>query len=376
MRVTRTLFIWLPLNIAAALTAITTPPSDAQMVYETAGWGTTAVPLLNFSSDDGTGYGLRANLFEYDGESVPYRRKFSTQVFVTTKGKWVHRILVDTPKLRPGQRLEAELVYRKEDFANYYGGLSDEDIEDYARDEKTFRQAFPELKVKWIRTLRLPWRLRVGGRLSHNDIEPNAARSILSDSPPLGGDGGTFAQLNSSLRYDTRDNYNNATSGILEELLVDIGVGGGGDYRGAMVSFDHRHFLPVAQGQVVVAHHLSIDWTLGNRPFYEELELGGSSTVRGVASARDRGEARVLLNGELRWRGLPVRRRQHIYLGLVAFGDFGQIFERDVLPDGGEWRRGSGMGLRLHWQSTIVRADYGSSSTGRTAIYITFSQVF
>ena len=98
--------------------------------------------------------------------------------------------------------------------------------------------------------------------------------------------------------------------------------------------------------------------------------------MRGLHAGHVRGEGRLLFNGELRWRGLPVRRRQHIYLGLVAFGDFGQIFERDALPDGGEWRRGSGMGLRLHWQSTIVRADYGSSSTGRTAIYITFSQVF
>ena len=34
-----------------------------------------------------------------------------------------------------------------------------------------------------------------------------------------------------------------------------------------------------------------------------------------------------------------------------------------------------GAGLRYHWHSTIVRADYGASKN-RTAIYITFSQVF
>jgi len=33
------------------------------------------------------------------------------------------------------------------------------------------------------------------------------------------------------------------------------------------------------------------------------------------------------------------------------------------------------MGLRCHWQSTIVRADYGTSGD-RRALYITFSQVF
>ena len=174
--------------IAAALAFAWACPSDARPVHETVGWRPTAIPLLNFSSDDGTGYGLRANLFEYDGQSVPYRRKYSAQLFMSTKGKWVHRVLVDTPEFRPGRRLEVELVYEKEDFANYYGGLSDEDIAKYSRDQKTFRHAFPELKVKWIRTLRFPWRLRIGGRLSHNDIEPNAADGVLSalDSPRRG----------------------------------------------------------------------------------------------------------------------------------------------------------------------------------------------
>ena len=362
------------LKIAATLAFAGACPSGARQVHETVGWRPTMIPLLNFSSDDGTGYGLRANLFEYDGQSVPYRRKYSAQVFITTKGKWIHRVLVDTPEFRPGRRLEVELVYEKEDFANYYGGLSAEEIARYSRDQRTFRQAFPELKVKWIRTLRFPWRLRIGGRLSHNGIEPNAADGILSVLDPLGADGGAFAQFVGSLRYDTRDNYNNATSGVLEELLVDFGIGGGGDYRGATFSFDHRHFHTLGGG-LVAANRLRVNWTIGDLPFYEELDMGGSGTVRGLASARDRGEARIVFNGELRWRGLPIWRRQHLYLGLVAFGDVGQIFARDALPTSDGWRRGSGMGLRCHWQSTIVRADYGTSGD-RRAIYITFSQVF
>ena len=77
------------LNLATILAFAWACPSDARPVHETVGWHPTAVPLLNFSSDDGTGYGLRANLFEYDGQSIPYRRKCSAQVFISTKGKWV-----------------------------------------------------------------------------------------------------------------------------------------------------------------------------------------------------------------------------------------------------------------------------------------------
>ena len=91
---------------------------------------------------------------------------------------------------------------RRRISANYYGGLSDEDIAGYSRDQKTFRHAFPEFKVKWIRTLRFPWRLRIGGRLSHNDIEPNAADGILSALDPLGAGRGRVSP-NSSVRCAT-----------------------------------------------------------------------------------------------------------------------------------------------------------------------------
>lgn len=361
--------------ILVALTAVCLPAAEAQKAHETSGTRTTAIPLLNFSSDDGTGYGVRVNVFEYDGTSVPYRRKYSAQAFVTTEGKWVHRLLLDTPRFRTNERLEAELVFEKEEFANYYGSLSDEASAAYSKEQRTFRQAFPALKVKWIRTLRAPWRVRVGGRLSHRDITPNARTgSLLRDLNPLGADGGILAQVHAAVRYDTRDNYNNATSGILQEALVEFGAGGGGKYHGATVSYQQRHFLPLSNS-VVFAHRLLVDWTLGDLPFYEELELGGSSTVRGAASARERGEARVLLNTELRWRGLSLWERKRMYLGVILFGDVGQIFARDTLPDSGDWRRGNGLGLRYQWHSTIVRADYGSSA-GRTAIYITFAQVF
>ncbi len=365
----------------AGLLLLRPAPADAGPAHESTGWRPTAIPLLNFSSDDGTGYGLRANLYEYDGRTVPYRRKYSAQLFFTTRGKWVHRLLMDTPRFRGrGDRLELELVYEKEEFANYYGGLSKAETRGLDRDQKTFSRAFPEFKLRWIRPLGsrrgpTPWRLRLGSRLSYHEITPNAdAGNILAEINPLGAGGGPLAQASASLRYDTRDNYNDTSAGLLEELLVEYTFGAGGDYHGVQARLEHRHFASPLPG-IVAAHRLALDWTAGDLPFFEELELGGSSTVRGLPKARDRGETRVLLNGELRWRGLRLSAAQSMYLGGLLFADAGQIFGRGEWPARGDWRRGAGLGLRFLWQSTIVRADHGFSSGG-SGIYITFSQVF
>ncbi len=285
------------------------------------------------------------------------------------------RLLMDTPRFRGGgDRLEVELVYEKEEFANYYGGLSKAETRGLDRGQRTFTQAFPELKVRWIRPLGsaggpTPWRLRLGSRMSYHEITPNAeAGNILAEQDPLGADGGPLAQAGAALRYDTRDNYNDSSSGLLEELVVQYTLGAGGDYNGLQARLEHRHFASLLPG-LVAAHRIALDWTAGDLPFFEELALGGSSTVRGLPKARDRGETRVLLNGELRWRGVRLSSAQNIHLGGLLFADAGQIFA------GGEWRRGAGLGLRFLWQSTIVRADHGFSGGG-SGLYITFSQLF
>jgi len=359
--------------IAAAIA--TASPAAAARPHDSVGWRSTAVPIVNFSSDDGTGYGLRLNLYEYDGDAVPYRRKYSAQVFATTGGKWVHRLLVDLPHLRPGERLEAELAYEKEEYANYHGGLPDARLELYSRNQKTFRQAMPQARATWTRSLTEPWRWRLEARISHASIEPNAGiGSVLRDLDPPGRSGGVFCTVKTALRRDRRDNYNDSQSGQLASLEVAYGFGRDGWPGGVRTGVEHRGFRRLAPG-VVLAHWLRGDAVSGNQPFYEELSLGSSSTVRGLAAARDRGECRLVGNVELRAAGLPLWPRRQVHLGAVVFLDGGQIFTLEDGPTHDHWRRGQGLGLRLHWHSTIVRADY-SRSGDRTGLYITFGQVF
>ena len=102
------------------LALLTYPPLTfaADVAHETQGLKFTVLPLAGFSSDDGPGYGIKTNLYDYDGSTVPYRIAISAQAFFTTKGKWSHRFKIDFPEFRPGNRVEFDFRYDKEDFTS------------------------------------------------------------------------------------------------------------------------------------------------------------------------------------------------------------------------------------------------------------------
>jgi outer membrane protein assembly factor BamA len=346
---------------------------------KTTGWRYTPIPLLNYTSDDGMGYGLRVGVYEYDGQTVPYKRAYKAQVFMTTEGKWAHLLSMDVPNFFPGQRVEIEAALDKQEFANYYGELTNRQVDSLhlTKNQRTFKNVSPNIEIKWIRGLRSAWQYRAGAGIKYTSIKPNARNgNILDTIRPVGFDGGVLFRINSSLRYDSRDNYLNSSKGIFDELLLEYKFGGGGDFSGWQLSYEHRHFIPLGES-FVFGYRVAADQTFGNIPFYDELKLGGDNSVRGMPAARVRGQGRFLLNSELRWKGVRISDRRNMYLGFLAFGDAGQIFKRKdgptLNPD--QWHAGGGAGMRFYWHSTIIRIDYGYSEGG-TGLYILFSQVF
>ena len=145
--------------MAAILALALACPSGARPVHETVGWRPTMIPLLNFSSDDGTGYGLRANLFEYDGHSVPYRRQYSAKYLSQPRASGYTACSSIRPNSGPAKGLRSNWSMRRRILPITTAASATRKIAGYSQDQRTFRQAFPEFKVKWIRTLRFPWRL-------------------------------------------------------------------------------------------------------------------------------------------------------------------------------------------------------------------------
>lgn len=345
---------------------------------KTAGWRYTPIPLVNYTSDDGLGYGMRVGIYEYDGKTVPYKRSYKAQVFMTTEGKWAHLLSMDVPNFFPGQRVEVEAALDKHEFANYYGELTNRQVDSLhlTKNQRTFRTLSPNFDVKWIRSLKSPWQHRIGAGIKYTSITPNArSGNILDTIRPVGFDGGLLVKMNTSLRYDTRDNYLNSSKGLFEEFLVEYKFGGGGDFNGWLLSYEHRHFVPISE-PFVFGYRMQADQTFGKIAFFDELKLGGDNSVRGMPAARVRGQGRFLFNSEFRWQGVRLSDRRNMYLGMLVFGDAGQIFKRkDGLSLTNNWHGGVGAGLRFYWHSTIIRVDYGYAEGG-TGLYILFSQVF
>lgn len=343
--------------------------------HKTVGRRLTALPLVGFSSEDGPGYGFRVNLFGYDGESIPYRWATAVQAYVTTKGKWAHMVMLDCPEIRPGERIEILLRHDKEDSGNYFGELSDDQIKPFSREEQTFRHVYPTLTANWIRTMQHPWGLRVGTEIGYTKVTPNASDGGLpAQLNPLGVDGGWLYSLEGALRYDTRRDYVDTKSGLFEEITLRYSLGNGGNYHGGQIIHDHRHFIGLGESWVL-GQRLKTTISFGDLPFYEKPKLGSSRTVRGLAADRHRDGGRILLNSELRWRGLMLHEKRSLLGGIGLFVDGGHVFSPSGGPRWSGWKWSVGGGPRIYWYSTIVRLDIGVTN-GNSELYMRFAQVF
>ncbi|WP_163862160.1 Omp85 family outer membrane protein [Myxococcus eversor] len=413
------------------------PPIEALVPPPRTGWRVQGLPLLNFNSDEGFGYGARLLLVDAgDGTYRPYRHSLIAQFFQTTRGVATHRLMMDAPRFFDSDwRLGLDLSFINERFSPYFGqgaaaGYEPdfaqcddreqlEDARDVCAGNPSFRglryysfeqRTLPSVVFNARRTLRGPLQVSVGyrfrltrirsrysakdlGQSRDSRLEEDARAGLLTGLEAGGGEG-TFrtAEVTAGLLWDSRDNEPAPVRGMFHELAVRGAVGATGSsfsYWGSTANL--RFYHPLGHERLVAALRLMADVLGGDVPFFLLSGFGGVEwrdgwggvgglfTARGLLKNRLQGEVKTVGNGELRWRFLDVRPwEQRLEFTLVAFLDAGQVWTDLRFRDKGLFRYAGGGGLRVAWDNAfIVRADYGvSPRDGTSAFYLDFNHMF
>lgn len=426
----------LVLPAAAADDAASEPPArTGPSTPLRTGWGFAGLPLVNFSSDVGLGYGLRGAAYDYGDGQVPYRYAIVATYFATTGGQQKHSLKLDAPRfLGTPWRFDVKLYYQQELFMPFYGvgnassnepqvpplgfeqGLPcDREGVDQSKCDPDARFYTNDLIAPYLffnarRDIEgTPWKLfggykfRLAKIVDHPERSPNTfVDTKLRLDKPLGWDCGRggksmcrTAWLDAGIVYDTRDLEPAPMSGMFHELSLrgaSKWLGSSFNYGG--VNLHLRAYLSLTSDKrLVFASRFLADVLFGDVPFYEQgyygglapdEAIGGSESVRGQLRLRYIGNVKVMESVELRWMFLKLSPgTQKVDFTFQVSADAGRVWSKlpgDPALDGTGMglHFGLGAGLRIAWNDNfIVRVDFapelGSQDGG---LYITFDHVF
>ncbi|MBI1930376.1 BamA/TamA family outer membrane protein [Candidatus Poribacteria bacterium] len=371
----------------AQLTWAESPPART-------GFSVAGLPLTNYNSDEGLGYGANLALYNYaSGGYSPYFYLTQAEVFLTTRGKDYAFLFFDSPHLIPQYRLSAELRFENDVFSPFYGvgeqTKFDKDFTDESAkafiDEHYY--SFGRERLKLTADLqRFVWQRRlralVGLGVFRTEITPNEKRSLLREQGPLGIEGGWTNYLKFGLVYDTRDNEPAPTRGAWSEVIVETSNKLlGSDYTFNRVTVTDRRYYRILK-ELVYANRVVFETMSGDVPFYEmspfassfkrEEGLGGAKSMRGLPRNRFIGKTKLFANLELRWTMFRFQKwNQDFFVATNIFADIGRVWKENPTLTLKDFQLARGGGVRLGWnQNFIVAVDVGNSKEAPFALYI------
>jgi outer membrane protein assembly factor BamA len=376
----------LPALMGAATLAAQAPQAPAPRGHET-----IALPVLNFNSDEGVGYGALLQVYDYGAGVRPYRYTIQPTLEFTTKGRRDFTVFFDAPSVMgSGWRLDAFLGREQELAAPYYG-LGNDAVHDKALEDDPnphyyrYGRQRERLAANVQRRLGSS-KLRVLGGLGFahvtTDATPFDSGTTLFAQDFPNQPGGSHFSGRGGLVYDSRDREIGPHSGWWSEVLAQAVSGSGGSSAYSRVTATARRYTPITQ-RLTGASRFLVQQASGDVPIYDlatvqssyqgDEGLGGSKNLRGIPKNRVMGKGLVLLNNELRWRVTDFRLiRRSAFLMLSGFVDAGRVWDQSIRV--GELTKdlwmGYGGGVRLGLgESSVIAMDIGHSSSA-TQLYL------
>ncbi len=413
--------------------------SPEDLLKKQEGWYATGLPLVNYTTDSGLGYGLRLYLYN-NGEranpnftKTPYFVRTYGQFFETTNGQAYHEFNLDMPYFFDTRwRLKNETSYKYALNANYFGlgaksadsGLTDAMGQRYSTHEdyevfldsgaadalslKFDNYQYRKLSTRWLASREvLDWLEIVTGfeigqvgiedwagkTIDEGDLKgTSAATRLTRDREALvGTDGGWTNIAIFGLKLDWRDFEPNPKTGFLGEYLMELSGGVlGSDFDYWRQTFSVRGFYTL-WNRLTLGARAALTYSSDGTPFFEMAEmtfysgrdaaLGGLRTGRGLVASRFIAQGITLGQVELRYFvGDTVIGGQRFGLQPTLFVDTGNVYDsfRDIFsePRLQSYKLSYGGGLVIPWNlSTVLHIFMGYSAEG-SSLSINFNNAF
>ncbi|TAL32982.1 MAG: hypothetical protein EPN93_15055 [Spirochaetes bacterium] len=395
------------------------------------GWYPTGLPLINYSSDEGFGYGLRGYIY-YDGNKddpyydvAPYFLQMYAQFFQTTNGVQYHELNVDMPYFMGTKfRIMTALVYEKNLNANYFGlgaknatrPLTDNTGDthstysgflDYTEENEGYAKWYnytitkPKYFFSLFRKLPANFQVMAGVEFKKVTIETwdgdkfdgdNQVETLLYRDRNIvpGYKGGWTNYARFGAGYDTRDYEPDPNRGVYVDYCIEVSTPAlGSEYSFYKNTFGARTYLnPVKP--LVFAFRVGYTTAAEDIPFYEQNwfgfplsrknGLGGNWTLRGYKADRFVGRTMTLANVEARWRFAGVSGAgQKFDFKLVGFADTGCVYDEAAdpvtKPRFADYHHSFGGGLVIAWNQATIIHFYAGFSKEDMGIFINFEHV-
>lgn len=227
------------------------------------------------------------------------------------------------------------------------------------------------------------WQLSVGatGQLYYSSATENNAH-FLQDYNKTHLDQDVFdtrvyAGVIGGLKYDTRNNITSPTSGIFWNTTAN-GVTGitnrTSQYAKLQTEFN-IYLNPDEDSILVIANRTGGGTVFGHAEYFQQMAIGGPSTLRGFHTNRFIGKTSIYNNFEMRLKLFNFT--SYLFpgtVGLIGFNDVGRVWAPG--ESSSKWHDGYGGGIYLiPAQMLIAQVAVGGSSEGALT-YITFGYRF
>jgi hypothetical protein len=346
------------------------------------------LPALGFDTDDGFGYGVMAEVYQYgDGSRLPYEWTVQPKVYLTTRGRRDITLFFDAPGVLPGGwRVDGYLGIEKRLATPYYG-LGNEStyqasLEDPAGSNPRYYDFGRLRRVARVGLQRrlgdTPLRALFGAGFVSTEIDPvpeDEGTTLYASDVGSSVETHWANFVRGGLVWDTRDRETAPTRGVWSEVLLQwIDEGLGADFGFTRWTVIDRRYFSLGD-RLVLAHRYLLQGVTGSAPV-DELQrietsfkpgegLGGSSSVRGLLKNRYAGKGMLVWNTELRWRAVDFRLvGRSFHIAASGFLDQGRVWSEgirltELLSD---LHRGYGGGLHGGMGENFVASMYAGTS--------------